>query len=162
MVSTATFSARLAADKAFVDFDRVIAANGITLWTNHTSAELVEYLKGSFITSERKLALELNGRLAGYLCGQKVCAPKPRRERSVARLHNGARRKRYIGFAAATAKHHRRASCETVRLADEAAFLARKTARPSNGLKVASASRVIGEHPLKLWKRGGEAANVHV
>ena len=161
MVDAATFPPRLAADHALIDFNRVLAADGIALGTNHTGAQLVENLEGCLITSERKLALELNGGLSGNLRGHEVRAPKPRREWRVARLHDGAGRQRRIGLATTAAQHHRRASCETVRLATNAALLAHKFARPTNGLKIAGARRIIWEYPLKLWKGSGEAANVH-
>ena len=64
VMDPATFAARLAADHAFVDLDGILTANGVALWADHASAELVEYLKGSLITREPKLALELNGALA--------------------------------------------------------------------------------------------------
>jgi hypothetical protein len=162
VMDAATLAARLAADHAFVNFDRMLAANGIALWTNHASAELVEYLKSGLITRERELALELNGGLSGHLRGHEIRAPKPRRERRVARLHDGSGRQRCIGFASTTSQHDRRARCETVRLSYKSALGTRKSVRPTNGFKVASASRVVRENPLKLRKRSWEAANVHV
>jgi hypothetical protein len=161
VMDSATFAACLAADQAFINFDRMLAANGIALGANHTGAELVEYLKGSLITRERKLALELNGGLARGLRGHEIRAPKPCRERRVARLHDGSCRQRRVGLASATSQHDRRASCETVGLSYKPALRTRKSVRPPNGFKVASASRVVGEDPLKLGKRSGEAANVH-
>jgi hypothetical protein len=162
MMRAATFTARLAADHAFVDLDGILTANGVAFGANHTGAELMEYLKGSLITRERKLALELNGGLSGDLRGHQVRAPKPGRKRRMARLHYGACRKRRIGFAPTTSQHDRRASCEAVRLSYKPALRTRKSVRPTNGFKVASASRIIGEYPLKFRKRSGEAANVHV
>jgi hypothetical protein len=161
VMSSATFATCLAADQAFINFDRMLAANGISLWANHTGAELVEYLKGSLITRERKLALELNCALAGSLRGHEIRAPKPRRERRMARLHYGSSRQRRVGLAATTSQHDRRASCESVRLSYESALWTRKSIGPANGFKVASASRVVRENPLKLRKRSREAANVH-
>jgi hypothetical protein len=122
----------------------------------------VEDLKGRLITRECKLALELNGGLSGDLRGHEVRAPKPRRERSMARLHDRSGRQRCIGFASTTSQHDRRARSETVRLSYKPALRTRKSIRPTNGFKVASASRVVGKNPLKLRKRSGEAANVHV
>lgn len=90
MMRATAFSTRLAANKAFINFDQMLAANGVTFWANHAGAELVEYLKGRLIASDGKLTLELNSGLARYLCGQKVRAPKPRRELRMARLHDGA------------------------------------------------------------------------
>lgn len=114
VMDSSTFTARLAADHAFVNLDWMLAANGIALWTNHTGTELVEYLKGRLVATESKLPLELNGGLAGYLRGHQIRAPKPCRERRVARLHDGSGRKRRIGFASTTSQHDRRTSCEAV------------------------------------------------
>jgi hypothetical protein len=161
VMRAATFAACLAADQAFINFDRMLYANGVSLWANHTGPELVEYLKGSLITREPKLALELNGRLSGGLRGHEIRAPKPRRKRRMARLHDSASRKRCIDFASATSQHDRRASCETVGLSYKPALRTRKSVRPTNGFKVASASRIVGENPLKLRERSGKAANVH-
>jgi hypothetical protein len=162
VMNAASLAASLAADQAFVDFDRMLSADGVAFRANHTRAKLVEYLKGRLITRERKLALELDGGLSGDLRGHEVRAPKPRGERRVARLHYGASRKRCIGFASTTSQHDRRASCESVRLSYKPALRTRKSARPTNRFEVASAGRVIGENPLKLRKRSWEAANVHV
>jgi hypothetical protein len=92
VVRATAFSARLAADIALIDFDRMLTADAVAFWANHASAKLVEYLKGRLIAGKCELTLELNGGLTGYLCGHEVCAPKPSRERRMARLHNGARR----------------------------------------------------------------------
>lgn len=161
MVCTPAFPAGLAANVALVYFHRMLATDSVAFWTYHTGAELVEDLKGRLVASERELALELNGRLAGGLRGHKVSTPKPRREAGVARLHDGARRERRVGFATTAAKHHRRSARKTVWFTDEPAFRARKTIRPSDRLKVLRASVVIGEHLLKRWKGSREAACIH-
>jgi hypothetical protein len=162
VMSAATFAACLAADHAFINFDRMFAANGIALGANHTSAKLVEYLKGRLVATESKLPLELDGGLSGDLRGHEIRAPKPRRERRMARLHDSSSRKRRVGLAATATQNYRRTCCKTVRLADKSALRARKSIRPTDGFKIASTGRVIGEYPLKLRKRSGEAANVHV
>jgi hypothetical protein len=162
MMRSATFTARLAADHAFVDLDGILTANGVAFGANHASSELVEYLKGRLVATESKLPLELDGGLSGDLRGHQVRAPKPCRERRMARLHYGACRKRRIGFAPTTSQHDRRASCEAVRLSYKPALRTRKSAWPTNGFKVACASRVVGKDPLKLRKRSWEATNVHV
>src|ERR1019366_226716 len=105
VVRAASFPARFAADIAFVYFYRMIAPDGVTLLANHACAEFVKNLKGRLIAAERELALELNSRLAGSLCGHKICAPKPYRERRMARLHDSASRKRYVGLASTAAQH---------------------------------------------------------
>jgi hypothetical protein len=162
VMSAASLSARLTADQAFIDLDGMQAANRIALWANHPGAELVEYLKGRLVATESKLPLELDSGLSGDLRGHEVCTPKPHRERRMARLHYGACRKRRIGFAPTTSQHDRRPRSEPVRFSYKPALRTRKSVRPTNGFKVASTSRVIGEHPLKLWKGSREAANVHV
>jgi hypothetical protein len=161
MMDAATFAARFAADHAFVDLDGMLAANGIALWANHASAELVEYLKSRLVATETKLALKLDRRLSGRLRGHQVRGPKPSRERRMARLHYGACRERRVGLASTTSQHDRRASCETVGFSYKPALRTRKSVRPANGFKVASAGCVIGKNPLKLRKRSWEAANVH-
>jgi hypothetical protein len=162
VMCAATFASRLAADQAFINFDRMLAANGVALGANHTGAELMEYLKGRLVATESKLPLELDGGLSGDLRGHEIRAPKPRRERRMARLHDGTGRQRRIGLAGAATQHHRRAGSEAIWLADNSTLRARKAIRPPNGFKVASASRIIGKYPLKLRKRSWEAANVHV
>jgi hypothetical protein len=162
VMRAATFTARLAADHAFVDLDGMFAPDGIALRVDHASAKLVEYLKGRLITTEGKLPLELDGGLSGDLRGHQVRTPKPYRERRMARLHDGSCRQRRVGFAPTTSQHDRRASCEAVRLSYKPALWTRKSVRPTNGFKIAGASRIVGEYPLKLRKRSGEAANVHV
>ena len=161
VMNTATFAARLAANQALVHFDRMLVTNGVALGPNHSGSEFVENLKCRLIARERKLALELDGGLSRDLRRHEIRAPKPRREGRVARLHDSASRQRRIGFAATAAQHDRRAGCEPVGLAHNAALRARKSARPTNGFKIAGASRVVGEYPLKLRKRSWEAANVH-
>ena len=115
VMDTAAFAARLAPNQAFVHFNGVFVANSVTLGPNHAGAEFVEDLKGGLVTTERKLALELNSGLTRYLRGHEIRAPKPRRERRVARLHEGASCQRCIALAAAAAQHHRRTGFETAR-----------------------------------------------
>ena len=162
MVRSAPLSARFSADVAFVYFYRVVASNGVTLWANHTYAEFVENLKGRLVAAERELALELNGRLSESLRGHKICAPKPCRERSMARLHNSASRKRGVGLASTAAQHYRRTCLEPIWFFDKPAFRARKSLGPANRLKVAGTSHIIGEYPLKFWKRSRKSTRVHV
>jgi hypothetical protein len=106
VMRAAPFSARLAANKAFIYFNRMITSNDVTLGANHACAEFVENLKGCLVAAKRELALELNGGLAGRLRGHEIRAPEPCRERRMARLHDGARRKRRIGLAATAAQHY--------------------------------------------------------
>jgi hypothetical protein len=161
MMNAASFPARFTADKTFVNFNRMLAADSIPFRTNHTRTELVKYLKRRFVTTKSKLALELDGRLSWDLRGHQVRAPKPRRKWRMARLHDRSGRQRGVDLAAAATKHNRRARCEAVGLPDKSALWARKSARPTNGFEVVSARCIVGEYPLKLRERGGETANVH-
>lgn len=161
VVSAVSFSARLAANKAFINLNRILATDCVSFGPNHARAELVKYLKSGFIAADSKLALELNSRLAGDLRGHEIRAPEPRRERRVARLHDRASRKRCIDLTCSAPEHYGRTGRKAVWLTGNATFRAGETIRPANGLKVLGAGGVIGENPLKLRKRSREAANVH-
>ena len=52
VVVTASLAAGPASDKAFINFDGVLAANAIAFRSNHTRAELVKDLEGRFIPGE--------------------------------------------------------------------------------------------------------------
>jgi hypothetical protein len=145
VMNSSTFAARLPADHAFINLDRMLTTDSIALRANHASAEFVEDLESRLVARKSKLALELDGGLSGDLCCHEIRPPKPRRERRMARLHDGSGRQRRIGFAATATQHYRRTGSETVRLAHNAALRTYEPTRPTNGFKVASASRVIGE-----------------
>ena len=55
----------------------MFAANAVTLWPDHTRAELVKDLKGGFIAGKAQLPLKLERGLAGRLRCHQVSAPKP-------------------------------------------------------------------------------------
>jgi hypothetical protein len=161
VMRTAPFPARLTADVTFVYLYGMIASDSITLGAHHARAEFVKNLKCCLISAKRELALKLNSRLARCLRGHEVRAPKPCRERRMARLHDSASHKRCVRLAPTAAQHYRRARLESVWCFDEPAFRARKTIGPANSFKITGTSRVIGEYPLKFWKGSGEAAYVH-
>jgi len=161
MVRAPTLSARLAANIAFIDFDRVLAADGVAFVSHHASAELVEDLKGRLIAGERELALELDGGLTRSLRSHEVRAPKPRREGGMARLHDSACGERGVSFAATAAQYHRRAGRKAIGVTDESALRTCKTVWPADGLKVAGACAVIGEYSLKFGQRRWKAAWIH-
>ena len=92
VVNALALAARAAADPGFVDFDMVagLAADAVLIRPNHTSAELVEDLKGGFVTGKPDLALELCGSNNPYRpktnsarsrrsisYGLTQCSPKP-------------------------------------------------------------------------------------
>jgi hypothetical protein len=161
MMNAAPFAARLATNEAFVDLDGMVTADRVPFRANHPGTEFMQNLKGSFVTTEGKLPLKLDGRLAGDLCSHQVRAPKPCRKGGMTRLHDRSGRQRSVGLTATATKHDRRARCEAVRLPDKSALWARKPIRPTHGFEIASARFVVGEDPLKLRERSGEAANVH-
>src|ERR1700730_8577053 len=150
MMDTLPFTARAAANVAFVNLDRMRRADGIAAWTHHAGAEVVKQCERRLVGGDLKLALKLDGGLAGRLRRHEIGAPKPSREGHMARLHNRAGGKGRVLFAGATAQHDRRAGCKTVWLANKVAFWAREAVRPADRLQITGASAVIGEHALKL------------
>jgi hypothetical protein len=161
MMNAAPFTARLAANEAFVDLDGMLPADCVSFGPDHAGAQFVQNLKCRFVTAKSELALELDSRLSGDLRGHQVRAPKPRRKWRMARLHDRSGRQRGVDLAATATKHDRRARGEAVGLPGKPAFRTRKPIRPTHGFEIASARFVVGEDPLKLRKRSGEAANVH-
>src|ERR1700675_4909803 len=150
MMNTLTFATRTAANIAFVNLDRMRHADGIAVWPHDTSAEFVEHCERRLVCGDLKLALKLDGGLAGRLRRHKIGAPKPSRKWHMARLHNRAGCKRRILLTGAAAQYDRRAGCETVRLANDVALWAREAVRPADRLQVTGASAVIGEDTLTL------------
>ena len=161
MMNSPSFATRAPANAAFVYFDGVRLADGITVRTYHPGAEFMEHRKRRLIRGNIKLALELNGRLAGCLCRHEVSAPKPRRERHMARLHDRPCGKGRIFLTGAATQHDRRTRCETVRLASMPARWAREAVGPAHRLQIAGASAIVRENTLKLWKARGKGC-VHV
>jgi len=161
MMNAAPFAARFAPNKAFVHLNWMLSADCVSFGPDHAGTQFVQNLKGRFVTAEGKLALELDRRLSGDLCGHQVRAPKPRRKWRMARLHDRSGRQGGVDLAATATKHDRGPRCEAVRLAGKPALWARKSARPTNGFEIAGARFVVGENPLKLRERGRETANVH-
>jgi hypothetical protein len=56
-----------ATDQAFVNLDLMDSANAVALRADHSGPQLVKDLKGGFIATQAKLALELKRGLAGRL-----------------------------------------------------------------------------------------------
>jgi hypothetical protein len=152
MVNALPFTPRATANATFVYFDGMRRANGITVWAHHTGAEFVKHSERRLVSGDAKLALKLNGGLPGRLCCHEIGAPKPRRERHMARLHDCPSGERRICFTGATAQHNRRAGSKTVGLADELALWAREAVRPADRLQITGASAIIREDALKLGK----------
>ena len=89
MMNSPSFTPRAPANATFVYLDGMRHSDSIAVWPNHAGTELVKHRECRLIRSNVKLALELNGGLAGRLCRHEISAPKPRRERHVTRLHHG-------------------------------------------------------------------------
>ena len=66
-----------APNQALINLDGILPTYGVPLWPNHAGAQLAEDLERSFVAGNPKLALELQGRLAGRLGGGEVSSPKP-------------------------------------------------------------------------------------
>src|ERR1019366_8292846 len=77
VVNTPAFSARSSADKALIHFDRMLAADTVPLWPDHSRPEFVQDLEGGFITGKSKLPLELKSGLAWSLCCDQIGTPEP-------------------------------------------------------------------------------------
>ncbi len=161
MVDPPSFAPRATANTAFVYFDGMRRPDSIAVWSHHTSAEFVKHRECRLIRSNIKLALKLDGGLARRLCRHEISAPKPRRERHMARLHNRPGSERRILFASTAAQYNRRTRSEAVRLADVPALLASEAVRPANRLQITGASAVIREDALKFRKARGEGC-IHV
>jgi hypothetical protein len=152
MMSAPSFAPRATANAAFVYFDGMWRANGITVWSHHTGTEFVKHRERRLIRSNIKLALKLDGGLTGRLCRHEIGTPKPSRERHMARLHDRPGGKGRIFLTRTTAQHNRRARCETVRLADVPALRASEAVRPSHRLQITGARAVIRENALEFRK----------
>jgi hypothetical protein len=150
MMGTPSFAPRAAPYKAFIYLDRMRRADSIAVWPYHASAEFVKHRKRRLIGSNIKLALELKSGLARRLRRHEVGAPKPSRERHMARLHDRSGRERRIFLTGPAAQDDRRARYETVRLASERARWAGEAVRPAHRLQITGASAVIGEDALKF------------
>jgi hypothetical protein len=152
MMNSTPFAMCAPANATFIYFDGMRRADGITIRPNHTGAEFVKHRERRFISSDVKLALELEGGLAGRLCSHEVSPPKPSREGHMARLHNRSSRQRCIFLTGPAAQHNRRAGCEAVRLANEGARRTGEPFRPAKRLQIMGASAIIGEDALKFRK----------
>ena len=162
MMHALALTARLAAHVALVNLDRMLAANRVAVGANHASADLVEDLKGSFVSTEPKLSLELKGRHSRCLRGNEVGAPEPCGQRRVRLLHHSARGQGNILRAGAAAQHSRLAGGEAVGLANHTARGAGESIGPAQRFKVLGARCVIRENALKLGEARREVSRVHV
>lgn len=164
MMDTAALAARLAADVAFVNLDRVFSANSVAARSNHAGPQFVQDLEGRAIGLDAKLALKLECRHARGLRGHKVGTPEPRRKWGVAVLHHGASRQACVALTRSAAQYHRHrlAGADAVRLAAFPTRGAHETVGPFEGFQVSRTGRVIREHALKLGKAGREVSRVHV
>src|SRR5208337_2817860 len=102
--------------KGLVNLYRMIGSYRVAVRSYSCCSELVKDLESGLVAGNAKLSLELNSRLAWSLGRHQVSAPKPRRKRSMTRLHYGSSCQRSIFLAGLTAKYDRSSSFEAVRL----------------------------------------------
>jgi hypothetical protein len=155
-MNSPSFPPRAAANATFVHFDGMRLPNSVAVGPHHTGAKLVKHRERRFISSDVKLALKLEGGLAGRLCSHEVSAPKPSREGHMARLHNRSGRQRCIFLTGPAAQHNRRSGCKTVGLSNERARRTGESCRPAHRFQIFGASDVIREDALKLRKASWE------
>ena len=160
VVDPSSFASRASTNAAFVYLNRVRRSDGITVRPNHASAELVKHRERRFVWSDPKLTLKLDGRLSGRLRRHEVSAPKPSRERHMARLHDGAGSEGRIFLASTATQHDRRPRSKAVWLAEKPALLARKAVRPPDCLQIARTRGVVREEMLEL-RKGRREGCVH-
>src|ERR1700730_6683486 len=161
MRSALSCASRATANAAFVYFDGMWRANGITIWSHHTGAEFVKHRERRLIRSNIKLALKLDGGLTRRLCRHEIGTPKPSRERHMARLHDRPGSERRILFARTAAQYDRGARCKTIRLASVSALRASKAVRPADCLQITGASTIVRKDALKFRKARWEGC-IHV
>jgi hypothetical protein len=77
VMDTTTFAAGSAPDQALINFNHMLASDAISLWTDHTGPQLMEYLEGGFIAGKPELALKLERGLAWRLSGDQITSPEP-------------------------------------------------------------------------------------
>jgi hypothetical protein len=157
VVNATPFATRATADPSFVGFDNDfwLAADPVLVGTHHAGAQLVEYLKSSFVARQPELTLELDGRHARRLAGNEVRSPEPDRKRRVGAFHDGTCCEAGFPSAMPTAKNTG-ASAISVRFAGRITVGAHETVTPSRPLKVGRARGLIREQSLKLRQRARE------
>ena len=163
VMDTAPFTARLAADPGFIDLHMVrrLPTNFVLIGPYHACTKLVKNSKCSFIACQSKLPLELNGRYAGGLSGNKICCPEPRSQRRMAAFHNSSDRQSFF-VAALAADQYPWPRGDTKRFANFLTSRTRKPADPPRPLQIAGARILIGKKPLKLGERLRERQIVDV
>jgi hypothetical protein len=161
MMNSPSFTPRSPANATFVYFDGMRHSDSIAVWPHHASAKLVEHSKCRLIGRNIKLALELNGRLAWRLCRHEIRAPKPRRERHMARLHDRSGGERRVFFTGTATQHNGRAGRKPVRLASKRARRTGEAVRPADRFQIFGASGVIRKDALEFRKARWEGC-IHV
>src|SRR5208283_5382662 len=109
VVYASAFAACPTADPGFVHLDMLArsATDAILVRADHSRAQFVKDLKGSLVTRESELPLELDGRHARGLAGDQVGGPEPSGQRRVASLHDRADSQARLTAAFAAFQHAR-------------------------------------------------------
>ena len=151
IVNALAAAACRATDPRLVNFDMLAsdAADLIAVGSHHARAQLVEDLKRRLVSTDAKLALELDGAKAGrQRCGE-VGSPEPHAQRRVRALHHRSRCQRIV-LATFAAAQDMRTVGEAERIASLAAPHAHKAVLPADRLHVGRASHIVREQPLEL------------
>ena len=156
MMNAAPFAPRLAADEAFIDFDRMFAADPVALRAHHARSQLVQNREGRFIAVQPELPLKLERRLSRRLRCHQVSAPEPHRKRLMAGLHDRSRREGRVLLASPTPQDDRRARPETIWRVPPSAGAANEAFRPAHRFQIGGASSIVQENTLKFRKSGGK------
>ena len=76
-----SLSAGTPTDVGFIGLNMFLglAADSVLIRSHHASAQLVENLKGRFVSRQSELSLELDSRHTGCLAGHQIRRPEPSR-----------------------------------------------------------------------------------
>src|SRR5208283_4996665 len=154
VVYASAFAACPTADPGFVHLDMLArsATDAILVRADHSRAQFVKDLKGSLVTRESELPLELDGRHARGLAGDQVGGPEPSGQRRVASLHDRADSQARL-TAAFAAFQHARAGGNAERFASHTAMRTDEAVSPARLFEVFSACSIIRTEPLKFRQR---------
>lgn len=123
--------------------------------THHTRSQLMQDLKGGFVSAQTKLALELYRRHTGRHGRDQVGAPEPCRKRGMRALHDRASRQSNVLLTTTTAQHTGTIG-KPIRITNHAAVRASKSGVPTNSFQVRSTRRIVGKQSLEFRQRPRE------
>ena len=151
---TSPFATSPASNIGFVHLNMLPApaSNPVLIGMHHARTELMQNAEGGFITGKTDLALELCGRHAGCLAGNKISRPKPHAEWRMGTLHNRSHRQPGV-TAALPAAQNAGPVGEAERLSRRMAMRADESIIPPRLLQIGGTSSIVREKSLELGKR---------